>query len=134
MKKHYLFLTLFIAIILTGCVNLQNNDMDDKIINNVKNADDQISLNSKTCDELLVLSKNEFDKLNFSCDSDNDCTTGAGQCSCKKAGVNTDKFSEIYEIEVKKNCIPRIECAPYECKCTDNKCAYKVLPRDEWGW
>lgn len=93
------------------------------------------NLDSKSCNELEELKTKEFDRLDFSCKIDTDCSLIPIACGlCVNRNTNTEKYEEIYNVMVKKACIPTPGClrAEYKCLCLNNKCELKVIPLESW--
>lgn len=113
MKKTIILLLLF----LIGCTNYNT-----------------IEPYSDECQELQNKFGQEHAKLDYSCTKDDECTYSMIGCSCKNINTDETKLEEIRNQEIDLGCIPQIECQPFNCKCINNKCKYKQIPRDEWSW
>lgn len=77
-----------------------------------------------TCNKLEKLKSVEFNKLDFSCETDADCTIAPGEWGpiCVNINTNTEKYKEIFYTMIKKDCLPLRDFPPVECKCVNNKC------------
>lgn len=113
MKKTIIFLLL----ILIGCTNY---DVTDPY--------------SKECQDLANKFAEEYSKLDYSCNSDDECTSSIIGCSCKNINTDETKLEEIRNKEIDLGCKPQIECIPFNCICKDNRCTGEPIPREEWGW
>lgn len=82
-------------------------------------------------EKLEEISEVEYEKLNFSCESDDDCAVlGVGWCGqCGNKNNNTEqvkKLGSVYDLIADRNCFPDmqiVECALIvDCMCENNKC------------
>jgi len=94
--------------------------------------DETVSLYSKSCDELEGLRSAEFDKLDFSCRTDLDCSlTSPLPCGgCINKNTETKSYKLIDNVLYDKGCITTvISClVAIGCKCLNNTCE-AIIPK-----
>lgn len=97
-----------------------------------KKASEELSLLLKSCQKLTELSSTEREKLNSSCENNEDCIIKHPTEGCIRKGSNTDYYDSISNTINEKDCIEAVlNIVPtIGCQCSDNKCV-SIFEGDE---